>query len=282
MEYKNPQPSEGINVSQTSPLLDFLRLLGAVLVIAATVFAALAVLADKLAKYIPFEQELEISSRFAADFPAPGPVSAYLQQMADRVVAAQELPAGMRIQVHYIDNSTVNAFATLGGNVVFFRGLVGKMPSENALAMVMSHEIAHVKLRHPISTFGRGLAIGIALTMVSAGTGSDIAGRTLGNAGLLTALTFSRSQESAADADALRALARMYGHVAGAEEVFKLLHEESARGIGDLPAVLRSHPLDQDRIDAIARAAGANGWALQGPTQPLPEDIRRLTAKPKE
>ena len=282
MEYHNRQPPEGINVSQTHPLLDFLRLLGAVLVIAAIVFAVLALLADKLAKYIPFEKELEISSRFAADFPAPGPVSAYLQQLADRVVAAQELPAGMRIRVHYMDNSTVNAFATLGGNVVFFRGLVGKMPSENALAMVMSHEIAHVKLRHPISTFGRGLAIGIALTMVSAGTGSDIAGRTLGNAGLLTALTFSRSQESAADADALRALARMYGHVAGAEEVFKLLHEESARGIGNLPAVLRSHPLDQDRIDAIARAAGANGWALQGPTQPLPEDIRRLTAKPKE
>ena len=282
MEYHNRQPPEGINVSQTHPLLDFLRLLGAVLVIAAIVFAVLALLADKLAKYIPFEKELEISSRFAADFPAPGPVSAYLQQLADRVVAAQELPAGMRIQVHYMDNSTVNAFATLGGNVVFFRGLVGKMPSENALAMVMSHEIAHVKLRHPISTFGRGLAIGIALTMVSAGTGSDIAGRTLGNAGLLTALTFSRSQESAADADALRALARMYGHVAGAEEVFKLLHEESARGIGNLPAVLRTHPLDQDRIDAIARAAGANGWALQGPTQPLPEDIRRLTAKPKE
>lgn len=282
MEYHNRQPPEGINVSQTHPLLDFLRLLGAVLVIAAIVFAVLALLADKLAKYIPFEKELEISSRFAADFPAPGPVSAYLQQLADRVVAAQELPAGMRIRVHYMDNSTVNAFATLGGNVVFFRGLVGKMPSENALAMVMSHEIAHVKLRHPISTFGRGLAIGIALTMVSAGTGSDIAGRTLGNAGLLTALTFSRSQESAADADALRALARMYGHVAGAEEVFKLLHEESARGIGNLPAVLRTHPLDQDRIDAIARAAGANGWALQGPTQPLPEDIRRLTAKPKE
>ncbi|MBC8008204.1 MAG: M48 family metalloprotease [Prolixibacteraceae bacterium] len=282
MEYLNPQPPEGINVSQTNPLLDFLRLLAAVLLIAAIVFAALALLADKLAKYIPFEQELEISSRFVGEFPAPGPVSAYLQQIADRVVAAQELPAGMRIQVHYMDNSTVNAFATLGGNVVFFRGLVGKMPSENALAMVMSHEIAHVKLRHPISTFGRGLAIGIALTMVSAGTGSDIAGRTLGNAGLLTALTFSRSQESAADADALRTLAGMYGHIAGAEEVFKLLHEESVRGIGNLPAVLRSHPLDQDRIDSIARAAEANAWALQGPTQPLPEHIRRLTAKAKE
>ena len=282
MEYHNPQPPEGINVSQTHPLLDFLRLLGGLLVIAAIVFVVLALLADKVAKYVPFEKELEISSRFADDFPAPGPTSAYLQDLADRVVAAQELPAGMRIRMHYVDSSTVNAFATLGGNVIFFRGLIGKMPSENALAMVISHEIAHVKLRHPISTFGRGLAIGILVAMVSAGSGSDIVGRALGNAGLLTALTFSRSQESAADAAALRTLARMYGHVAGADEVFKLLQEESTHGIGNLPAILRTHPLDQDRIDAIARIAAANGWPMQGPTQLLPEAIRRLAEKSKE
>jgi predicted Zn-dependent protease len=276
VEYHNPQLPEGINVSRTHPLLDLLRLLGGSLVIAAIVFAALALLADKLAKYIPFETELEISSRFAADFPESGPMSAYLQELADRVAAAQELPAGMRIRMHYMDRSTVNAFATLGGNVVFFRGLVGKMPSENALAMVISHEIAHVKLRHPISTFGRGLAIGIVVAMVSAGSGSDIVGRTLGNAGLLTALTFSRSQERAADAEALRTLSRMYGHVAGAAEVFKLLQHESARGSGNMPAILRTHPLDQDRIDAIGRNAAANGWPMQGATQPLPEQIRKL------
>ncbi len=282
MEYQNPQPPEGINVSQTHPVLDFLRLLGGLLVIATIVFVALAVLADKLARYLPFEKELEISSRFASEFPAPGPMGAYLQRLADQVVAAQELPAGMRIQMHYVDSSTVNAFATLGGNVVIFRGLVGKMPSENALVMVISHEIAHVKLRHPIATFGRGLAFGIVVAMVSAGSGSDIVGRTLGNAGLLTALTFSRSQESAADADALRALARMYGHVAGADEVFKLLQKENTSAIGELPAILRTHPLDQDRVDAIASYAAANGWPMQGPTQPLPEEIRKLAEKSKD
>ena len=279
MEYHNSQPPEGINVSQTHPLLDLLRLLGGLLVIAAIVFAALALLADKLARYIPFEEELAVSSRFAADFPESGPMNAYLQELADRVAAAQELPEGMRIRTHYMDNATVNAFATLGGNVVFFRGLVGKMPSENALAMVISHEIAHVKLRHPISTFGRGLAIGIVVAMVSAGSGSDIVGRTLGNAGLLTALTFSRSQESAADTEALRTLARMYGHVAGAAEVFRLLQDESNRGSGNMPAILRTHPLDQDRIDAIARNAAANGWPMQGATRPLPEEIRTLAQK---
>ena len=279
MEYENPQPPEGINVNQTRPLLDFFRLLGGLLLIAAVVFVALALLGDKLARYIPFDREVEIASRFAAEFPEPGPMSSYLQQLADRLSVAQELPEGMRIRVHYVDNLTVNAFATLGGNIVFFRGLVGKMPSENALAMVLAHEIAHVKLRHPVTTLGRGFAMGIALAMVSVGTGSDIAGRTLGNAGLLTALTFSRSQEAAADADALRTLARMYGHVAGADEVFKLLQTERARGTGTLPAILRSHPLDQDRIDAVGRLAAANGWTLRAPTRPLPDEIRQLAAK---
>ena len=135
MEYHNPQPPEGINVSQTHPLLDFLRLLGGLLVIAAIVFVALALLADKVAKYVPFEKELEISSRFADDFPAPGPTSAYLQDLADRVVAAQELPTGMRIRMHYVDSSTVNAFATLGGNCLLYTSpsprdrSVSRMPS---------------------------------------------------------------------------------------------------------------------------------------------------------
>ena len=279
MEYENPQPPEGINVSQTRPLLDFFRLLGGLLLIAAVVFVALARMGDKLARYIPFEKEVEIASRFAAEFPAPGRMSRYLQQLADRLSVAQELPEGMRIRVHYVDNSTVNAFATLGGNIVFFRGLVGKMPSENALAMVLAHEIAHVKLRHPVTTLGRGFAISIAVAMVSVGTGSDIAGRTLGNAGLLTALTFSRSQEGAADAEALRTLARVYGHVSGADEVFKLLQTEQARGIGTLPAILRSHPLDQDRIDAIGWLAVANGWTPRAATLPLPDEIRQLAAK---
>jgi beta-barrel assembly-enhancing protease len=282
VEFHNSQPPEGINVSPGHPLVDFLRLLGALLVIASIVFAALALLADKLAKFIPFEKEVAMASRFTDSFPPSGPVTVYLQQLADRVIAKQSLPAGMRIRMHYVDSPTVNAFATLGGNVVFFRGLVARMPNENALAMVVSHEIAHVKFRHPISTFGRGLAIGVALATVSSGAGSDLVSQTLGSAGLVTALTFSRSQENAADADALQSLVKMYGHVAGADEVFKLLQTQSSHGIGSPPAFLRTHPLDQDRIDAINRMAVDNGWMVRGEAQPLPEEIRRLTVDLKQ
>jgi predicted Zn-dependent protease len=280
VEYRNPQPPEGINVSDSHPLLDFLRLLGGLLVIALIIFAVLALLADRLAKYIPFENEVEVAARFADRFPPSGEVSDYLQSLADRVAAGHELPQGMHIKVHYVEEPTVNAFATLGGNLVFYRGLLRRMQSENALAMVVSHEIAHVKLRHPVATFGRGLAIGLALAALSVGTGSDIAGRTLGSAGLLTALSFSRAQEREADAAALAALAQTFGHIGGADEVFRLLQEEGERRLGDPPALLRTHPLDQERIDAIRQLAARNGWLAAGELRPVPENIRRLVSKP--
>jgi predicted Zn-dependent protease len=274
VQYSNPQIPEGINVSATHPLLDFLRLLGGIAAAAALVIGAAALLADKLARHLPFSAEARLAARFAGALPPPSPQSAYLQALADRVAAVQDLPEGMRVRLHFVDEPAVNAFATLGGNIVVFRGLLDRMPSENALAMVIGHEIAHVKLRHPVTTLGRGLAIGVAVATLSAGAGGDIAGRTLGNAGLLTVLTFSRAQEREADAQALRAVAALYGHVADADRIFRLLGEQAAKLPLDPPAFLRTHPLDRERTDAIAAMAAANGWSMAGALRPIPADIR--------
>ena len=273
VQYGNPQPPEGINVSATHPLLDFLRLVGGLLVIAALAIGAAVLLAEKLAPYIPFSAEEQIAARFPLEPPAPGPIPAYLRTLASRIAAVHDLPPGMAIRIHYVDKPTVNAFATLGGNIVVFRGLLERMPSENALAMVISHEMAHVKLRHPITTLGRGLAVGAAVATISSGAGSDLAGRTLGPAGLLTTMSFSRAQERAADADALRALVGLYGHARDADAVFRVLGEEGADYPVASPAWLRTHPLGQERIDAILEAARGNGWSLAGDVQPLPAFI---------
>ena len=44
--------------------------------------------------------------------------------------------------VHAVQDPTVNAFATLGGHVFVFTGLVDSLDSENGLAMVLAHELA--------------------------------------------------------------------------------------------------------------------------------------------
>ena len=47
-----------------------------------------------------------------------------------------------------------NAYATLGGNIILTRELINSMSSENALSMVLAHEIAHIKHRDPIRSAG--------------------------------------------------------------------------------------------------------------------------------
>ncbi|MBX9962355.1 MAG: M48 family metallopeptidase [Burkholderiales bacterium] len=278
-EYSNPRIPDGINVSHTHPLADFARLLGGILVVVAVAVGALALLAGYLAKYVPFESERAIAERFVGSLaqPGPEPVAAYLDALTQRIAAAHDLPPGMKITVHYVPGDTVNAFATLGGHIAIYEGLMRKMPNENALAMVISHEIAHVRQRHPISSMGRVLVIGVALTAVSATAGGDVVGQVLGPAGLLTMMSFSRDQERAADAEALDALVKVYGHAGGAADTFRTLQQATA-GKARPPELFSTHPLDADRIAAIESTVAERGWATSGELAAYPAAVAAALA----
>jgi beta-barrel assembly-enhancing protease len=273
-DYSNPQIRDGINVSDASPLADFARLVGGILVVLAIVVAVLALAAGHLAKYIPFESEVSIANRFAGPLERDGSkvVAGFLDGLTAKIAAAHDLPPGMQITVHYLPDETVNAFATLGGHIAVYNGLMRRMPNENALAMVISHEIAHVKLRHPISTMSRGIVVGLALTLVSTAAGGDVVGQALGPAGLLTMTRFSRDQERAADAAGLAALVKVYGHAGGATDTFRQL-KESFAGKPRPPELFSTHPLDDARIATIASTARERRWPMAGELTPYPIEV---------
>jgi len=280
MHYENPKIPEGINVTTEHPLKEFTQLLIGALVVVVVMATALALLAEHLVRYVPFEMEVEIAAKYPGKLPPRGAVTEYLQGLADKLAAAQDLPAEMRITVHYVDDNTVNALATLGGNVVFFRGLVEKLPDENALAMVMAHEIAHVKHRHPIVALGRGMVVGLALAALTNFSGNNLAGTMLSDAGLLTVLSFNRDQEAEADRSALAALARHYGHASGADTFFLSVQDLPDNKLNEsTPTFLKTHPATQDRIEKLRALAQQNGWALDQPTVPIPEVIQALVRK---
>jgi predicted Zn-dependent protease len=271
MQYSNPQIPEGINTSTEHPLKEFVLLTAGVIAVVVIAALLLGYLADAFSNRIPFSVEKSLTEgRFHKDSTA-AEMDAYLNALADKLAAAQNLPAGMTITVHYVDADTVNAFATLGGNVVMFRGLLEKLPNENALAMVLAHEIAHVRHRDPIRGAGRGIVIGLALSMISATLGNAVTDQVLSGGGMLTVLQFSREQESAADETALDALRVHYGHVDGATDLFKVL-EAAGSGLSP-PEFFSSHPLTQKRIERI-REVAATLRSDQAPAlQPLPPDF---------
>jgi predicted Zn-dependent protease len=276
VQFDNPEIPEGINVSEKHPLRDFFSLTAAIVVLTVLLAAAAGFGAGYLARYLPFSSELKLAQGFSASAPEDSPQRQALQQLADRLSAASGLAPDMKIRMHYSEESTVNAFATLGGNVVVFRGLVARLDNENALAMVVAHEIAHVKHRHPIASIGRGVAIGAMLSLVSSSAGQSIAGSVLGRAGLLTQLTFSRAQEEQADDSALAALAATYGHVAGATDLFERLRAGEGRVGESLPQFMLTHPHLSERVARIEALARSQGWPIDAPKAPMPAALRGL------
>ena len=272
MDYHNPKIPEGINVSESHPLKEFALLSSAVIAVVLILTLLISLSVDWLVRYIPFAYEQQLVQQYEPEMSERDEVDAYLQRLADRVAVAMELPAEMKIRIHYIDDETVNAFATFGGHVMIFRGLLEKLPSENALVMLIGHEIAHVKLRHPLRAMSKGIVLSTLFSMVL-GQSSDSVSQLMSNAGMMTMLGFNREQEEDADEEGLQAMWRYYDHVAGSLTLFEVLQKASDGAGEHVPQLLRSHPQTTKRIAHLRQMLEAHHWSLQGERRSIPEAI---------
>ncbi|QJR14758.1 M48 family metallopeptidase [Usitatibacter palustris] len=283
MNYENRVPDETVNYSEEHPLKEFAWLvIGATTAVVVTI-AAVGYFAAELAARLPYAVERElvaerVSPPSKADDPAQDKAALALRELGARVEAAMSLEPGMAIRFHLVDSEMVNAFATLGGQVFVNRGLIARMPDENTLALVIAHEIAHVKLRHPVRAAGRGVAIGVLLTAVgfSGSSGGDLTNLVGG----VTLLTFSRSQERDADREALAAVNKLYGHAGGPKELFTMLGAEGGSDSMRL-AMLQTHPLSSDRVSELLDYATAQHWPVDGTRRPLSAALAALKSKQK-
>jgi predicted Zn-dependent protease len=282
MKHENRLPAEGINSSAENPLKEFAWLLGGSLALMALAVIIVSYGAQWLAPRIPYRYEARLAAGIdlaAAPQAAPARAAqAELQALANRLAARMALPEGMQVRVGFRDEPVVNAFATLGGQTVFFRGLLAKLNSEDAVAMVLAHEIAHLKYRHPASAMGRGVAVGVLMSVVSAELGRSAAGGAVSQAGVFTLLSFNRDQERQADEEALRVVAEEYGHLAGAVELFAVFGSLQSEAPAAMTQVefLHTHPLTASRTAAVAAWAQARGVPLAGAVRPLPPALAAL------
>ena len=188
----------------------------------------------------------------------------YVEALTKEIVS--QLDDAPPITVQVIEGDTINAFATLGGYVFVFEGLIDAVENENALAMVLGHEIAHVYNRDPLLSLGRGLLIQLAISSVS-GNGIDPDSINSGSDILLN--TYSRDQELDADALALNLLHEKYGHAGGANHLFHIIDD----GSDEVLEFLSTHPDTSARIEKIDETIRANNWEV-GEAFPYPDTVR--------
>ena len=276
MEYSNPKIPEGINTTVEHPLKEFFILSVGILGIIFCAVIILSLAAEKLAVYVPFKTELSlIPERWSGTSPnKDNQTQEYLQSLSDQLADHMQLPDDMEITVHYMEEDIINAFATIGGHIFIYQGLLDEMDSENALAMVVAHEMAHIYHRHPIIAMGRGVVIGLLLSAISGASSDLFVGQVVGETGMIALLNFNRDQEREADITALNAVNGLYHHVAGTNDFFKALIQIHGSESSEPPAFLSTHPLTQDRIDDLTEYSREKGWDIDAKLTPFPQNLR--------
>lgn len=268
MKFEPKYIEDNVNVSRKDHGREFLKLGTILLVIIVSVYLILGFCAELLVTHLPISMEKSLGTMFSrqidtTSYPA---TREYAQKILDKLVTAYDQLPPFEYRVDIIDEKTVNAFALPAGRIILFRGLIEKIISEEALAMVLAHELGHYVHRDHLRGLGRGLVL-MSLMVVLGGNGQ--APTFVMPSLQLMDLRFSRKQEQSADLLAVDTVFRVYQHVAGVLEVYDALEQHNASRF--TPSIFSTHPdTRQRKNELLARIASLN--YAEGKVTVLPGD----------
>ncbi len=158
--------------------------------------------------------------------------------------------SGWRWEVNLLMSKEINAFCMPGGKIAFYYGILQKLQlTDDEVATIMGHEVAHALREHARERMGKTMATRGAVEIGAAIFGLGGAGRMMADMGsqLLT-LKFSRDDETEADIVGMDLAARAgYDPAAGITLWQKML---AASG-GKQPEFISTHPAGNTRIKDI-------------------------------
>ncbi|MBK6863868.1 MAG: M48 family metallopeptidase [Ideonella sp.] len=202
-------------------------------------------------------QMLQQASQQRALAPANNPQLVRLRAIAKRIIPYSyewnERARQWKWEVNLFGGKQVNAFCMPGGKIAFFYGLLDRLQlSDDEVAMVMGHEIAHALREHARERVGKDAATRGAIEIGAALLGLGGGGRYLADmGGQLVTLKFGRDDESESDLIGMELAARAgYDPRSGVT----LWNKMAAANKGAPPEWLSTHPSGDSRIKDIEAA----------------------------
>lgn len=221
-----------------------------------------------------------VGARILAQQPLrPDPeLTRYVNEVGQAVARKSTRPQTFR-GYHFavLETTETNAFACPGGLILITRGLVQTCDTEDELAAVLAHEVAHVANKDGINSISQARWTEVLTTM-----GTEAAKQYAGAAGSLVSLFegsiddvfktivvngYSRTAEEAADAAAVQTL-KQVGYDPGA--VASLLTKMMAKEKGGPSGMFKTHPPTSERlakVKALVGEAPAAGKEVAARTQ---------------
>ncbi len=201
-----------------------------------------------------YRQMLAQAAQKQALAPDTHPQVKRLRAIARKIIpfAAEWNPraAQWRWEVNLLGSGQVNAFCMPGGKIAFYTGILDKLQlTDDEVAMVMGHEIAHALREHARERMGKNAATSLGTNLLSQVLGLGQLGHTVTQYGAqLLTLQFSREDESEADLVGMELAARAgYNPRAGVS----LWRKMAAANKNAPPQWLSTHPASSTRIAEI-------------------------------
>ena len=177
-----------------------------------------------------------------------------LHSIARRLIpfASQWNPrvSNWRWEVNLIGSKQINAWCMPGGKIAFYTGILDQLKlSDDEIAMVMGHEMAHALREHARERLAKSKVTSIGLSVASTLLGLGQLGDVAANLGTqLLTLKYSRDDETEADLVGLEIAARAGFWPEASVNLWKKMLASNGNGG---PSFLSTHPSGGNRIQEL-------------------------------
>ena len=172
-------------------------------------------------------------------------------------------------EVNLIGSKQINAWCMPGGKIAFYTGILDQLQlTDDEVAMIMGHEMAHALREHSRERLAKSRATGMGLSVASQLLGLGQLGDVAANLGTqLLTLKYGRDDETEADLVGLEIAARGGFKPEASVQLWKKMLAATGAGKGQLP-FLSTHPSGNNRIQELEanlpKVAHLYAQAIQG------------------
>ena len=186
------------------------------------------------------------------DHPELQRIRAIAQRLIPKAPQWNPRAADWKWEVNLVGSNQINAFCMPGGKIAFYSGILDQLKlSDDEIAMVMGHEMAHALREHARERMAKGALTNVGANVLVQVLGLGQVGQALtGYGAQLMSLQFSRSDESEADLVGMELAARAGYDPRAAVTLWKKMGQASK---GSPPQWLSTHPSGVSRIAELQK-----------------------------
>ena len=157
---------------------------------------------------------------------------------------------GWKWQVNLIASKQINAWCMPGGKIAFYTGILEQLKlTDDEVAMIMGHEMAHALREHVRERLAKSQATSFGLSIASQLLGLGSLGDAAANLGTqLLTLKYSRDDETESDLVGLEIAARGGFRPEASVSLWQKMQAASGNGS---PSFLSTHPSGANRIQEL-------------------------------